>query len=175
MGIIELVSDKALKGIRRRAALVEELCSGRSGLADVLSSAPALNDQQLASLLEAIEEISNKRLMPLEAGYLHFATPWIAAQSNALKREASRIVGNLAAAHPSQLQEAIPLLLGNAQHESTVVRWASAYALSRIVLLREYAQSVLFDQLTALCGQEQDNGVKGQYLKALRKAEKLRG
>ena len=55
-----------------------------------------------------------------------------------------------------------------------MIRWAGAYALSRIVQLPQYALSELYDQLTALARQETDNGVKQQYVKGLRQAAKLR-
>ena len=49
----------------------------------------------------------------------------------------------------------------------------SAYALGRIILIPEYANSKLFDMLTALAEQETENGVKNQYLAGLKKAKKL--
>lgn len=68
----------------------------------------------------------------------------------------------------------IASLLQNADHEGTVIRWASAYALSRIVILPQYARGPLFEQISDLYEKEKENGVKNQYRKALKKAEKIR-
>lgn len=46
--------------------------------------------------------------------------------------------------------------------------------LSRIIVIPQYAKSILFEQISDLCAREEENGVKSQYIKALKKAEKLR-
>ena len=45
--------------------------------------------------------------------------------------------------------------------------WGSAYALSRIILLEEYRNTDLYEELVIICDNEQENGVRNQYLKAL--------
>ena len=80
----------------------------------------------------------------------------------------------MAAQYPDLLDEAIECLMKNTSDEGTVIRWAAAYALSRIVILDRYAKSDLYDRLLAVCDREEDNGVKNQYLKALKKAAKIR-
>ena len=62
----------------------------------------------------------------------------------------------------------------NANHDGTVIRWASAYALSRIIIIPQYARGPLFEQISNLYEKEQETGVKNQYRKALKKAEKIR-
>jgi hypothetical protein len=47
--------------------------------------------------------------------------------------------------------------------------------MSRIIRIPHYANSELFDTLTDLSEQEQENGVKNQLLGGLKKAKKLRG
>lgn len=65
-------------------------------------------------------------------------------------------------------------LLKDKSFKGTVIRWAAAYALSRIVILDRYAKSDLYNRLVTVCDREEDNGVKNQYLKALKKAAKTR-
>ena len=72
------------------------------------------------------------------------------------------------------LDYAIEPLMRNTSDEGTVIRWAAAYALSRIVILDRYAKSDLYNRLVTVCDREEDNGVKNQYLKALKKAAKIR-
>ena len=134
----------------------------------------ALYEKQIASILEAIEEISNKGLSQLSSHYLLFAIPYIKSENNNCRREASRIVGNMAAQYPDMIEEAISPLLDNSSNEGTVIRWAAAYALSRIITTDRYVQSELYDKLTDISNKEEDNAIRNQYLKALKKASKVR-
>lgn len=130
----------------------------------------ALYEKQIASILEAIEEISNKGLSQLSSRYLLY----IKSENNNCRREASRIVGNMAAQYPDLIEEAINPLLDNSSNEGTVIRRAAAYALSRIITTDRYAQSELYDKLTDISNKEEDNAIRNQYLKALKKASKVR-
>jgi hypothetical protein len=96
------------------------------------------------------------------------------SDSNNLKRGSSRIVGNIAHLFPNDLDETIQKLMVNTRNSSTVVRWGSAYALGRIIQIPVYANSGLYEILRDLCASEQENGVKGQLLNGLKKADKLR-
>lgn len=166
--------DKSLKGVARRQAVIEMMLRGEAPLALLQDMMPQLGDKESATVLEALEEISNKKLMPLEAGHLPMVIPYIASANNSCRREASRIVGNLAATFPNEIGNAIPLLMANTANESTVVRWSAAYALSHIIVLPPYAQSGLYDELQQLATTENEHGVKSQYDKALKKATKMR-
>ncbi|MDR2671524.1 MAG: HEAT repeat domain-containing protein, partial [Oscillospiraceae bacterium] len=103
-----------------------------------------------------------------------FAEEYIEADNNTLKREASRVIGNIAALYADKLDGIVSKLLTNSGNEGTVVRWGSAYALGRIILIPQYAKSGLYGQLTAIAEAEQENGVKNQYLGGLKKAKKIR-
>ena len=131
-----------------------------------------LNDNRISTILEAIEEISNKGLIVLSLYYLEFAKKHISSKDNSCKREASRIVGNLASQYPQAVRDCIPALLDNAKADGTVIRWGSAYALSRIILLEEYFNTDLYDTLVSICDNEQENGVRNQYIKAFKKIKK---
>jgi len=112
--------------------------------------------------------------MLLDSEYISFAKKFILSDNNSCKREASRIVGNLAKHYPSKLDSVIQSLLENTDNESTVVRWGSAYALSRIIELNEFSNTSLFDKLSNICDSEEETGVKNQYIKSLKKALILR-
>ena len=180
MNIIELLRDKSLKGTERRQAVVNMIVAGELTVNEVTRSCgPRGADLCVAApflrpILEAVEEVSNKHLCPLDAAWLQWAEPYISSENNSCRREASRIVGNMAAQYPDLLDDAIERLMKNTSDEGTVIRWAAAYALSRIVVLDRYAKSDLYDRLVAVCDREENNGVKNQYLKALKKAAKIR-
>ncbi len=116
-------------------------------------------------MLEAIEEVSRSKEFTLEEDYLDLAKKYILSSDNSCKREASRIVGNLADKFPTKLDDATIDLLQNTDNEGTVIRWASAYALSRIIVIPQYANSFLFEQISDLCAREKENGVKISTLK----------
>lgn len=174
MDIISVMNDKALKGTKKRAAVIELIVSGSLNCEQIEAISTEINDKQMATILEAIEEISNKGLAQLSSRYLLFAIPYIKSENNNCRREASRIVGNMAAQYPDMIEEAISLLLDNTADKGTVIRWAAAYALSRILTTDRYAQSELYDKLTDISNKEEDNAIKNQYLKALKKASKIR-
>ena len=174
MSILRFLGDKTLKGVARRQAVVAEIIADDNALAEIEANLSQLDEKRVATILEAIEEISNKRLKHLGVGYLQLAVPFVASPSNSCRRAASRIGGNMAADYPDAAAAAIDSLLANSADEGTVVRWSSAYALSRIVVLDRYAKSDLYDRLVAVCDREEDNGVKNQYHKALKKVAIIR-
>lgn len=97
MDIISVMNDKALKGTKKRAAIIELIVSGNLNCEQIEAISTEISDKQMASILEAIEEISNKGLSQLSSRYLLFAIPYIKSENNNCRREASRIVGNMAA------------------------------------------------------------------------------
>ena len=68
---------------------------------------------------------------------------------------------------------AIGALLVNTKQEGTVVRWGSAYALSRIILLERFADSELVEKVRHIYEDEPESGVKNQYAKVLKKLKVL--
>lgn len=174
MNLTDILNDKTLKGKAKAKKLVDGIVSGNLSLADIEKVVASLDDKQLAVVLQAIEEITNKGLKKLDSSYLDLAEKYILSDSNAVKREASRIVGNLAKEYPDKLDPAIKLLMKNIDDDSTVVRWGSAYALAKIVELDKYANSDLYDKLSKISDKETENGVKNQYVNALKKAAKKR-
>ena len=174
MTIIEIINDKSLKRLEKRKSIVTAIVSKEVDCSIIIGTCESLPEKKCSLLLEAIEEVSRSKEFTLEEDYLDLAQKYILSSDNSCKREASRIVGNLADKFPTKLDDAIIDLLQNTDNEGTVIRWASAYALSRIIVIPQYAKSSLFEQISDLCAKEEENGVKNQYIKALKKAEKLR-
>jgi hypothetical protein len=75
---------------------------------------------------------------------------------------------------PNNLETAIQNLLENTKNEGTVIRWASAYALAKIIQIPQHANRELYDTLNELYEQEQENGVKNQLQNGLKKAKQLK-
>ena len=174
MTIPEIMNNKSLKRLEKRAFLAEAIINRECNFSIILDACESLPEKNISLLLEAIEEVSRSKEFTLDADYLDLAEKYILSSDNSCKQEASRIVGNLANKFPTKLENAITALLQNAGNDGTVIRWASAYALSRIIMIPHYAKSPLFEQISDLCAKENESEVKNQYIKALKKAEKMR-
>ena len=171
--VIEILNDRAMKPTEKRKLLISAL-RGTDSIGNVLKTVCEFNEKQIALIMEAVEEITRDEKVENSQTFLMFARGYICANHNSLRREASRVIGNLASKCADQMTEIIPLLLENAENNSTVIRWSGAYALARIICLSEYAVTPLYDILTHLSDKEEDNGVKNQYLGGLKKAKKFR-
>jgi len=169
--LLELLKDASLTAVEKREAIAREIESGEIGIRQIERASETLGEKGLAILLESMEAVSLRNPGLAEIGWLRFAGRWIDSASGSVKREASRLVGNLAARFPNDLSPAIEKLLENTSDSGTVVRWASAYALARIVVLPEYAGGDLVQTVTAIAEREQNGGVKNQYLKALKRVK----
>lgn len=174
MTIEQIIDDKSVKRLEKRNAIVEGIINGNFDFSAVSAACSLLSEKKVSLLLEAIEEVSRSKEFFLGEDYLKLSESYILSSDPSCKREASRIVGNLAAAFPENLDHAIAALMQNANDDGTVIRWASAYALSRIVMIPQYAKGPLFEQISRLYEKENETGVKNQYQKALKKAEKIR-
>lgn len=174
MTITEIMNNKSFKRLEKRNSIVEAIINRELNISTIFEACKSLPEKNISLLLESIEEVSRSKEFTLEVDYLDLAEKYILSSDNSCKREASRIVGNLANKYPTKLDSAITALLQNTENDGTVIRWASAYALSRIIIIPQYAKSPLFERISDLCAKENENGVKNQYIKALKKAEKIR-
>ena len=173
MDVIAMLTQKGVKKTEIREQLVAAIADGSFSLDENADRIKALNDKQAATFLEAVEAVTGKRLRLLGAEYLQFAEPYILSENNSCKREASRIVGNMAADYPDCLEAAVAALLKNTEDSGTVVRWGSAYALARIIVLEPYRSSELVQTVKAVYEAEQESGVKNQYKKALKRIKAI--
>lgn len=169
-----MLNDKSIKAVEKRKIIIKELVEKNITIKEIESLLNDVDEKKLAIIFEAIEAVTNSTAQIADIKWLHLVSEYILAESNSIKREASRIVGNLSHKFPNDLESVIEKLLTNSNNQGTVVRWSSAYALSRIIVLPKYANSELFDKLTEICSSENESGVKNQYVKALKKASKER-
>ncbi len=174
MDIINLLENRAVKPLAKRAEIAQAISIRQITIKDIQALKGVLNDKHMALVLESMEAVSGKTPAAANLEWLLFAQDFIPSKSNPLKREASRIIGNIAQLFPNDLSIAISRLLDNAKDAGTVVRWGSAYALARIIQIPHYANSELYNTVLTLSLQEQENGVKNQLLGGLKKAGKIR-
>ncbi len=174
MDIIKLMDNKALRPLEKREEIAEAIRVNLITILEIQALKAVLDGKKMALILEAMEAVSKENPAIVSLEWVHFTQDFILSKSNSLKREASRIIGNIAHLFPGDLDDSIPRLLENMKDPGTVVRWGSAYALARILSLPQYAKSELYDILVNLSELEQNNGVRNQLLGGLKKADKLR-
>lgn len=86
MNIIELLKDKSLKGTERRQAVVNMIVAGELSVEEVAAKATTIGEKQVATVLEAVEEVSNKQLRPLESAWMQWGEPYISSENNSCRR-----------------------------------------------------------------------------------------
>ena len=174
MEIEKILNDNSIKRIEKRNSIISSIFEGKINFKEIDNAIKDLSVKDISIVLEAIEDISRNKNFVMEEEYLHLAEKFILSNDNSCKREASRIIGNLVEKFPNVLNETIEAILINTKDCGTVIRWASAYALAKIIIIPQYSKSSLFQQVKRICEDETENGVKNQYIKALKKAEKIR-
>ena len=171
MDILHLLDNKTMKPVEKRNEIEKAIRAGTFTIQDIESLAREADAKEIVLVFEAMEAITTKNPEIATIHWLICTQEFISSEANALKREASRIVGNIASLFPNDLKTAIQKLLANTKVDSTVLRWSSAYALGRIICIPQHAQSELFAVVTKLSEQEKENGVRNQYLHGLKKAK----
>lgn len=173
MDVFEILNDKSIKKLEARKLIADSISDGSFSLSDFSGRAEELKDRQTATFLEAVESVTGQKDSRLGVEYLKFVEKYILSDNNSCKREASRIVGNMAHLYPDELGVAIEALLKNTSDSGTVVRWGSAYALARIIVLERYRNSDLVNTVRDIYEAEQENGVRNQYAKALKRIKAI--
>ncbi|MDO4892262.1 MAG: hypothetical protein Q3989_03075 [Eubacteriales bacterium] len=173
MDVFEILNDKSIKKLEARKLIADSISDGSFSLSDFSGRAEELKDRQTATFLEAVESVTGQKDSRLGVEYLKFVEKYILSDNNSCKREASRIVGNMAHLYPDELGVAIEALLKNTSVSGTVVRWGSAYALARIIVLERYRNSDLVNTVRDIYEAEQENGVRNQYAKALKRIKAI--
>ena len=174
MDIKTIIEDITLKPTQKRNIIVDCIQEGSFTIKEIEICSKVLDDKYMAIILEAMESACSKEPKIASLKWLEFAKIYLTSEHNSLKRESSRIIGNIASYYPNHLNLVIPKLLENAKNKSTVIKWGSAYALGRIISIPKYAKSELYEILLRVYKKEMENGVKTQYLIGLRNAKMIR-
>lgn len=136
----------------------------------IIAFAQNSKDVVKASCIEAFEFASREKIAVAEKSWILFATENISETAPRIKWESAKIIGNLATKFPELAEKAIPNLLMNTESSGTVVRWASAYALSEILKLNLAINTELIPTIEKIIEQEEKNSIKKIYQTALKKA-----
>ncbi|SRR5258706_9919169 len=172
MTLDELLKDKTIKAKAKVVQIGDWLLNGKLPFDELLAFTETQNGANKATCIEALEYATKKKPDIAAESLLTFVTMTLKEDEPRIKWESAKVIGNIAKLFPTQLTKPIGNLLTNAEHNGTVVRWATAYALAEILKLRTEQNKKLLPKIEALCKKEKDNGVKKKYLEALKKAKK---
>ncbi len=100
--------------------------------------------------------------------FLAFAIDNLDEKAPRIQWESARVIANLASRYPDKAAKALPKLLAKTREEGTVLRWSVALALSEIAKANPKLQKELVPKMNQIAQDEENNGVKKIYLKALK-------
>jgi hypothetical protein len=172
MTIEKVFQDKTTKAKAKVSTIGEWLINGELPLDELVAYAEKQKAADKATCIEAVEYATKKDPSIADENLLIYVTKALKDLEPRVKWESAKVIGNIAKMFPALLDKAINNLLPNAENKGTVVRWATAYALSEILKLKTVSNKKLLPKIESLCEQEVDNGVKKKYVDALKKVKK---
>jgi hypothetical protein len=171
MTIDELLKDKTKKIKEKTITISTWLLDGSLPTDELIAYAEKAKDSEKATCIEAFEYASKESPAIVDENVFSFVTHSLTEKAPRVKWESARVIGNSAFLFPDKLNKPISNLLINAEHDGTVVRWASAYALSEILMLNTKHTKSLLASITIIYEKEQDNAIKKKYLEAINKTK----
>lgn len=165
-GIAEMLASK-LTAKQKARALADALSNGTLEPSAFVKSIPTLSDPELATVVESLEGATRKKPELVDAKLFQVLVKCLAHSAPRVRWEAARTVGNVAGQHSERLGTAVDALLTNTTDDGTVVRWATAQALTAILRVGHSGKD-LPERMRDLAAGEEDDGVRAVYEKALR-------
>jgi HEAT repeat protein len=172
MKLEELFGDKALKQKTKTELLGKLLIDKEVTLEELIAFAEQSKDTEKATCIEAIEYATRQDPNIANEKCLKYVSQKLTEGAPRVKWESAKVIGNIAHLFPTKLNVAIANLLTNSEHNGSVVRWASAFALGEILKLKTKHNKDLLPAIEAICNREEDTGVKKKYLDAIKKTQK---
>jgi len=172
MTLEQIFQDKSIKAKGKVSTIGEWLTNNELPIDELLAYAERQKATDKATCIEAIEFATKKAPEIADENLLDYVTKALKDDEPRVKWESAKVIGNIAKLFPNQLDKSINNLLLNAENKGTVVRWATAYALSEILKLKTENNKKLLPKIEILCEKETDNGVKKKYIDALKKVKK---
>lgn len=164
--ITEILGSK-LTAKKKAKAIADALLSGALKPEALSEASPKLPDAELAIVMESLEGATRKEPALVNSTLFAFLVDGLGHAAPRVQWEAARAISNVAKRHAEHLESAVDALLANTTSDGTVVRWATAQALTAILRVG-YTDDNYRVKLSEIAAWEQDEGVRGVYGKALR-------
>lgn len=171
MTIDELLKDKTIKPKDKTETICKWILDQSLPVDELIVFAEKQKDPAKATCIEALEYATKQNPEIADDNVLIFVTNTLAAKAPRVKWESARVIGNIAHLFPEQLEKSISNLLINTEHEGTVVRWSTAFALAEILKLKTKYNNDLLPAIETICEKEDKNSIKKIYADAIRKAK----
>jgi hypothetical protein len=167
MKIIEDILKSKIKPKEKQIKLVGAVCSGKIKDNEFIEFFKSASDVDKGTCADVMKHVSEQKPEIL-APYIDVLVEYINYKTPRVKWGVPESIGNMAKKYPDKVEKAIPKLLLNTKHESTVVRWCAGYALTEIAKYNSKKQKELFSTFSEIVKKENNNGVKNLYLKTLK-------
>ncbi|MBB6329114.1 HEAT repeat protein [Chryseobacterium sediminis] len=172
MTIEELIKDKTVKS-KEKVDIISKWIIDTSLPADeLIAFAEKSKDPIKATCIEAIEYATKQNPDLADDTVFSFVTQTLTEKAPRIKWESAKVIGNTAHLFTENLDQAIDNLLGNTEHEGTVVRWSAAFALGEILKLKTKHNTTLLPAIESISEKEEKNSIKKIYLDAIKKTKK---
>lgn len=166
----QLLNQKGVKAKELTEQLSKALLNGEIEVNELIQATDNLKDAERASCIEAIEHATKNQFDILDNTSFYWICKQLQSKAPRVKWESARVLGNVAAAHPENLELAAKALLKNTDSkEGTVVRWSSAFALSEILKQAQTQTAFLETEIRKILLQEEKESNKKIYLAAFKK------
>ncbi|MFS4474486.1 HEAT repeat domain-containing protein [Chryseobacterium sp. T20] len=172
MTIEELIKDKTVKSKEKVDIISKWIVDASLPTDELIAFAEKSKDPAKATCIEAIEYATKQNPNLADETVFSFVTQTLTEKAPRIKWESAKVIGNTAHLFPENLDQAITNLLGNTEHEGTVVRWSAAFALGEILKLKTSHNTTLLPALESISEKEEKNSIRKIYLDAIKKTKK---
>lgn len=171
MTIEELLKNKEIKGKDKTEQISQWILDHSLPIEELLAFAEKQKDPAKATCIEAMEFATSKNPEIADENMLRFVTKTLESKAPRVKWESARVIGNIAAKFPTQLDQTVQNLFANTRHEGTVVRWSAATALGEIIKLKTTMHANILQEVNLILEKEEKASIKKIYLSALKKSK----
>ncbi len=171
MDLKEFFNDKNVKPKQKTEELSTWLLNSLISVNDLITFAKSQKDPIKATCIEAFEYATKNKPELTSKELFLFAIEGLYNKAPRIKWESAKVIGNTASLFPMLLEQAINGLLKNSEHEGTVVRWSSAFALGEIYKLNSKFNKDLATIFDGIIEREEKNSIKKIFLDAINKTK----
>jgi hypothetical protein len=170
--ITDILADKAMKPADKTVRLSELVLDGTINIEEMIAFAATAKDPVKGTCIETLEYATRANANCLPAIAMDFVISNLGAKAPRVKWESAKVIANAIHIFPEKTESAVAALLINTEDGGTVVRWAAAFALGQIILLKTSINATLVPAIHAIMEREEKNSIKKVYFAALKKVAK---
>ena len=172
MTIEELIKDKTVKSKEKVDIISKWIIDASLPTDELIAFAEKSKDPVKATCIEALEYATKQNPNLADETVFSFVTQMLTEKAPRIKWESAKVIGNTSHLFTENLDQAIANLFGNTEHEGTVIRWSTAFALGEILKLKTKHNTTLLPALESISEKEEKNSIKKIYLDAIKKTKK---